>query len=160
MNYPTSKQLKTICSNSVVQEIDLPNYEIELDFTDNCQELNAFTANHESELQLNEVITFIFDNKVLPQANMLSISPGKSSIKYELSITFWYRNWQESKPIHSFILSLINYCNRHAIDLALEAEDKNGYYLLLSVTDNLSMTIEERIKKLNEVLINAINKVK
>lgn len=156
MNYPTSKQLQQICPNSVVQEIHIPNYEIEFNFINNNNEQERFMQQHESELVADEIITIMFDNVILPTANMLSISPAKEHIEYKLSMTYWFHDWQNKQPLHQFILSLLQSSKHNRVDLQLEGSDREGYYLFANFRVRPELTLAKRIKQLNEQLESVI----
>lgn len=160
MYYSTKEHLKSICPNSVVQEVYLPNYEVELDFINHIKEQERFLAKHERELLDDEVITIMFDNIQLPQANMASISSVKGFITYQLSLTLWYSDWDGSTVLPRFILNLLSHCSKNNIDLKMEDEDPQGYYLLASLEAMPEVTIEQRVSELSSQLSDIIAKLK
>lgn len=160
MKYATSEQLKSICPSSVVQEVYLPSYEIELDFVNNNDEQNKFFAKHEQELVVEEVITFTFNNPYFAHAGMVSIIPSTAQVKYQVSIVFAYSHWHENKPLHKFIVSFLRSCNNKKIDLVIEGEDSYGYYLLASFDNPATSLIKSRIEQFSKQLAELMDKLK
>ena len=157
MNYPTSKQLKTICPNSVVQEIDLPSYEIELDFNNNEIEQKLFFERHEKEFKINETVTCLFKNKIIPEANLLSITPRSGYLCYQLSYTIWRNCWLNTTPIESFIRNLVREAKNLNFKIEFEGHDVECYYLLITAEHKPEILIGKRTGELSRQLLELIN---
>ncbi len=160
MRYSTSEQLQSICPNSLIQEVYLPCYEVELNFNNNIKEQKEFFKRREKQLLPGEVVTFMFNNKWLPILNMASVSLEKSQVKYELYLVFEHATWQEKVPLHHFINKLLLRANKQNIDLTVEGCDDYGYYLILKSTHMPDTTIKRRLKLISQELIALLQQSK
>lgn len=151
--------MNTIGANSEVQEVHLPNYELELDFVNNSIEQEKFFNKSEQELIIEEITTITFNNVLFPYANMVSITPSQKHINYEISLTFWRHKWQGTKPLNKFILSFLRSCNNKGINLQLEATDLHGYYLLAKLKVVGDTSIKQRIEEVSLQLSDIMKKL-
>lgn len=156
MKYATSEQLKIICPNSVVQEVFAPQYEIELDFINNPSEQAVFFAKHENELVAHEVITCMFNNDSLPQANMISITPAAKHISYYLSMLFSFCSWRESMTLPTFINQFKRKCHDERLDVVVEQQDVEGYFVLATVICKPDSHIKQRVDGVSQKLATII----
>lgn len=149
--------IKQLYPNSIVQEISAPNYEIELNFTGNNKEQSRFLNQHENVLKQDQTITFIFDNELLPFANMVLITHVNNAIEYQVSLVLSRRRWKEIDPLYKFVPKLISRCKEQGHLLELEDEDDHFCYLLLTKRVKATMTLESRINEISLLLLKKIN---
>lgn len=159
MKYSISEHLKLICPNSIIQEIHSPNYEIELDFSNNINEQTIFMNRGEKEITAGEICTFIFNNKIFPSANMVSISHKNNELEYQTSVVFSRERWKEIKPLDKFIPDLIQHCRAQGLKLKLEAVDEYFYYLLLTQSVMAETTIADRVNYISLRLVDKISEL-
>lgn len=127
-----------------------------MDFSNNDGELENFLANNESELKLNEIITFTFDNCWLSEASMISINRTSEYIEYDISITFWHSKWNSSKPLHRFILDFLQKAAASDLKLELELEDWQGYYLVAFIKSKPTKTMKLKLEEINVKLAEIV----
>ena len=156
MKYSTINQLKLIFPNSIVQEISRSEYEIELDFAGNDKEQINFFKCLESQLKQGEIITFTFNNEILPSANMVSISSSEQQVEYQVSVVFSRNRWKEIKSIDEFVPQFVQLCQENNLDVKLEGEDDYFCYLSLTKSVKPEMSIASR---LNQISLELVEKV-
>jgi hypothetical protein len=159
MKTSTSAQLQQLCPSSVVQEVYRPGYEVELDFTNNITEQECFLERNEGQLLATEVITFIYQNTLLPAANFVSIHTFDKQVKYQISIVLEHSRWQGKLSLHRFVPKLLRTCENKHINLVLEQEDDYSFYLLMTLEVAPEQRIKDRLIASSLTLLDLINRL-
>ena len=159
MKTSTSVQLQQLCPSSLVQEVYLPGYEVELDFTHHLTEQENFLKRNEAQLLAKEVITFIYQNTLLPAANFVSIQTLEHLVRYQISIVLDHASWRGKQSLHRFVPKLLRSCEDKNINLVLEQEDDYSFYLLMTLEVTPELPIKDRLTTSSLTLLDMINRL-
>ena len=156
MKNTVSEQLQLIFSNSSLREANITQYEVEVDLSINNKEQSHFLNKQEILVPVEKIITIVFQNPILPCANMVSISHQNNRVKYQLSIFLTFNEWPHDQPLRQFVPLLVSNLEQTDINLEVEGRDLHGFYLLATIEVPAKFTIQQRINALSRQLAECL----